>query len=250
MIKPIDKITSLVSNDLVSLFGDDVINNAFEESWKTTLGILTDESVYDSIVNSDLPSRAYSVENTQGLSIFLENNFLKNKRLISVERLLANTTNYYPAKTLDSLKALNLALNPDSIHYENNKFLPQDSTTIGEETTYAHPKGRVYWINMLKFNENSGIYGTFNLLGKDFSSIDALAEHTIFYGIPDDAKELVYMQTAINLIQNYMADFVYEEEDTELTTLLASQMAALNASKQEQFKYVLAKYGGDVQLNE
>ena len=47
-----------------------------------------------------------------------------------------------------------------------------------------------------------------------------------------------------------MADFVHEEEDTELTTLLASQIAALNSAKTEQYKYVLAKYGGDVEINE
>ena len=63
-------------------------------------------------------------------------------------------------------------------------------------------------------------------------------------------RDRVYLQTAINLIQNYMADFVHEEEDTELTTLLASHIASLNSAKGEQYKYVLAKYGGDVEINE
>lgn len=266
MIKPIDKITSLVSNDLISLFGDSVINNSFEEAWKTTLGILTDDAIHDSLVNTTLNSRYYMLEDSQGVSSWLIDGFTKDKRLISVERQILNSSPavYYPARSLDSLKAYNLALNSDSIYYENNKYLPRYFTTTGGQlniipkdaisseggTTYNHPKARIFWISMLKFNQNGGFYGTFDLTGKNLSDIDEAAEDTIFYGIPTDAKELVYLQTAINLIQNYMADFVHEEEDTELTTLLASQIASLNSAKQEQYKYILAKYGGDVQLNE
>ena len=263
MIKPVNKLISLTSDNVVTLFGNDIINNAFEEAWKSIVGILTDDSVFVALSNSDLRSDKWSVEDNDGTINFQTDGWTKNKRILSVERKLINTTTYYPAKKLDSIQAVGSVENPDSIYYENNKFrpkyyiaktgklkiIPQDVITAGEDVTYQEPKARVYFISYLKFNETSGISDTFDLGGKNFSDIEDNAEDSIFYGIPLDCKELVYVTMAMNLINNYMADFVHEEEDTELTTLLASQLQSLSVIKKEQLQYTMANYGsGEVTL--
>ena len=53
----------------------------------------------------------------------------------------------------------------------------------------------------------------------------------------------MYIQIAINLIQNYMADFVHEEEDTEMVNLLNNHLQSLSLSKKEHLEYVSNKYG-------
>ena len=39
-----------------------------------------------------------------------------------------------------------------------------------------------------------------------------------------------------------MADFVFDEEDTELVSLASQHATALTAKKQEELNYVMAKY--------
>ena len=48
---------------------------------------------------------------------------------------------------------------------------------------------------------------------------------------------------ALNLLHNYMADFVYSEEDTELVGLLKEHAVSLLSKKNEELNYVLPKYG-------
>ena len=58
------------------------------------------------------------------------------------------------------------------------------------------------------------------------------------------------IQMALNLIQYYMSDFVHEEEDTELSNLLASQVVSLDKDRKELLQFVVTKFGignmGDV----
>ena len=67
----------------------------------------------------------------------------------------------------------------------------------------------------------------------------------LFYGVPRQAKELVYLQMALNLIQYYMANFVHDDEDTELSALLASQVAAIDRDRKEQLQFVVSTFGTD-----
>ena len=87
------------------------------------------------------------------------------------------------------------------------------------------------------------INSTFQLDGKNLSTISANEEDVIFIGIPHDARELVYIQIALNLIQNFMADFVHNEEDTEMVNLLNTHLQSLSLVKKENLEYISNKFG-------
>ena len=119
-------------------------------------------------------------------------------------------------------------------------MLPKD-VVLGSDVL---PKGNIYWLTFPDFNtSDSNLEFTFDLATKNFSEITKDTESTLFYGIPSGAKELVYIEMALNLLHNYMADFVYNEEDTELVGLLKDHAASLLAKKNEELNYVLPKYG-------
>ena len=78
--------------------------------------------------------------------------------------------------------------------------------------------------------------------GLDFSTITKDNEKVLFYGIPGGAKELVYVQMALNLLQNYMSDFTFDEEDVELVNLAKEYATVLTLKKQEELEFIMPKY--------
>ncbi len=59
MIAPIEKIQALTTEDVQTLFGEDVLNSCFEESFKFVNNLITDESCYEALSTSDLESDRY-----------------------------------------------------------------------------------------------------------------------------------------------------------------------------------------------
>ncbi len=56
------------------------------------------------------------------------------------------------------------------------------------------------------------------------------------------AKELLYTQMSLNLVNNYIADFVFAEEDNELVNLASQHAATLTTKTQEELNYIIANY--------
>ncbi len=256
MIAPIDKIKSLLSEEIVTLFGDDVIDNSYDEAMKFVLSILSSKTLITELSThfGETTNRWYA---TDSANIVL-NKFLKNRRILKVEREhTADTDVYYEATELNFLNYEKFT-NSSSIHYENNIYRPKwygNASGHLKLIPSAVTDFKVYYITFPKMGSSGGysdgLFQTHHLHGKTFSTIVSEGQiNDIFIGIPDDARELVYVQIALNLIQNYLADFVHEEEDEEMVTLLSQHTASLNASKKDNLQYVANKYGMGVKKGE
>ena len=255
MIAPIDKIKSLLSEEIVTLFGDDVIDNSYDEAMKFVLSILSSKTLITELSThfGETTHQWY----TDTASDIVQNKFLKNRRILKVEREhTAATDVYYEATELNFLNYEKFT-NSSSIHYENNIYRPKwygNASGHLKLIPSAVTDFKVYYITLPKMG-SSGAYSlgnlnTYQLLSKTFSNTKVGEADDILIGIPDDARELVYVQIALNLIQNYLADFVHEEEDEEMVTLLSQHTASLNASKKDNLQYVANKYGMGVKKGE
>jgi len=260
---PIEKIKSLLSNDVTSLFSDDLINNAYIVSFKSINSLISDEACLDALFDSGIDITKYVTNHASYTSddavVYSKSGFKEGRRILNVER--RNTLGsgadslYYQCRRISSQKGLSYMINNTaSIHYENDRFKPiyftndtggvlikPDNVVLG---TSQHPIGRVYWLSFPTFEQRTDISTftyTFDLGGKNFTEI--VDENTLFYGIPHEAIHLTYVEICLNLLQMYMADFVHEEEDTELVTLLKEHVTALLAKKNEELNLVLPKYG-------
>ena len=262
MIAPIDKIKSLLNEDIISLFGDDVINNAYTEAFKSTIGIIEDEHIMDSLANSSLERAQYLIQHdtdSDGDAVYNDSGFSKNRRILSVLRKNTLGTDYdnvyYEASKLPHTIGTTQANNPKSIYYENDRWNPKyyfndtggmvilpKNYTGGINPVL--PRSKIIFITFPDFASapEGDFRYTFELNGLNFSGVSKENESVLFYGIPGGAKELLYIQMCLNLVQNYVADFVYDEEDTELLALAKDHAAALMAKKQEELNIVLAKY--------
>tara|TARA_R110002110_G_scaffold341806_1_gene551949 strand:+ start:120 stop:881 length:762 start_codon:yes stop_codon:yes gene_type:complete len=247
MIQPIEKIKSLLSDEIVTLFGDDIINNAYNEAMKFVLNMLTEKSILESIHNVDtlLEPQWKTVTKAD----WEAGNFMRNRRLLKVGRKITGTTTHYEATELNFLNKDKFD-NSSSIYYENNNYKPKWYVDEGNKLTIipkdgeTTPDGEIYYITMPEMGiTDNASSSTFQLAGKKFSTITWLEEELIFIGIPHNARELVYIQIAINLTQNYISDFTYEEEDGEMLALIKEHLGALNAAKQENLNYVGKEYG-------
>ena len=259
MIAPIDKIKKLTTDDVQTLFGEDILNSCFEEAFKFVNNLLTDNSVLEAILASDLIIIRYlqAVKNvgsvpgrTPGWN---DDDFLKNRRILYVNREVGELDIYLEASKLPSNTSSTHAAIDGSIFYENDEYTPKyyvaDSGKI--EVLPDATDVRVYYMTYPRFGETDIHNDTHQLSSVNFSDISKNSEHTLFYGIPIEAKELVYIQMALNLIQYYMSDFVHEEEDIELSNLLANQVVSLDKDRKEYLQFVVSKFGnnqlGDVQ---
>jgi len=133
MIAPIDKIKSLLNEDIVALFGDDVLNNAYIESFKYTLALIADEYVIENLANSGLERGQYFLAHTtddNGDAVHLKNGFSDNRRILAVMR--KNTAGdtadniYYEAAKIPFSIGETQAQNINSIYYENIGFTQKD----------------------------------------------------------------------------------------------------------------------------
>ena len=158
------------------------------------------------------------------------------------------------AKDLDKIEVV-IADEQDmidgSIYYENDNYNPKYySTDTGAlEILPDASAAIIYFMTYPRFGESNRYNDTHQLYNVNFSDVPKEAEVTLFYGIPTQARELVYIQMALNLIQYYMSDFVHEEEDTELSNLLGAQVVSLDRDKKEHLQFVVSSFGND-QLGE
>ena len=256
MIAPIDKIKSLTTEDVQNLFGEDILNSCFEEAFKLVNNLITDNFVYEALASSDLNSSRY-LQTSKNLTAggnqlgWNDEDFLKNRRILFVNRRIGS--DYIQAVKLDSNTSATSAAINGSIHYEDDEYTPKYYATnlakieILPSTTAA----QVYFLTYPRFGEPLVHNDTHQLTESNFSSTVKENEHTLFYGIPIQARELVYIQMALNLIQHYMADFVHEEEDTELSNLLGAQVVSLDKDRKEHLQFVVSNFGtnqlGDTQ---
>lgn len=264
MIAPIDKIKSLLNDDIVSLFGDDVINNAYTEAFKSVIGLIADEFILEDLTNSGLRLQAFHTSHSSDVSadaVYNKANFTDNRRILSVLRKNSSGTEfddvYYEAVKIPTVLGQTKASNLNSIYYENDRWNPKyyidedggiEILPLNNPSGASiNPKAKIFNITFPDFNQapSNNFNYTFTLSGKNFSTITKSEESNLFYGIPGGAKELVYTEMALNLVQNYMADFVYDEEDQELVALAKEHAAALLQKKQEQMNFVLPKYSNE-----
>lgn len=263
MIRPIEKIKSLLSDDIVTLFDKDIINISYINAYKIVNSLITDDACLTSLLKSGLNTSKYISEHTGSISSaapWYKDNFNYNRRILLAERKnsvspdVSSIDNlFYKCVKLKST-SIQQARNSNSIYYENDRYSPKYYHTEGGQiimlphdvvlSNDVLPKGKIYWLTFPDFNlSDSDLEFTFDLASKNFSDITKDTEATLFYGIPTGAKELLYIEMALNLLQNYIADFVYNEEDTELVALLKEHAASLLAKKNEELNYVLPKYG-------
>lgn len=253
MIAPIEKIQALTTEDVQTLFGEDVLNSCFEESFKFVNNLITDESCYEALSTSDLESdrykttdKAVTTGNTLGWN---DADYLKNRRILYVNRRVGS--DYIESSKIASNTAATSTAISGSIFYEDDPYTPKyyNSNDGKLEILPTTTAAIVYYMTYPRFGMNNKFNETHELSGSNFSNIQKEAEHTLFYGLPIQARELVYIQMALNLIQYYMSDFVHEEEDTELSNLLAAQVGSLDRERKEHLQFVVSTFGNS-QLGE
>ena len=254
MIAPIEKIKSLTTEDVQTLFGEDVLNVAFEEAFKFVNSLITDNACYEALVSSASLSDGYktilkniSTGNKLGWN---DDDFLRNRRILYVNRRLSGSTYISASKIAANISTTNATVD-GSIYYENDNYNPKYySTDTGAlEILPDASAAIIYFMTYPRFGESNRYNDTHQLYNVNFSDVPKEAEVTLFYGIPTQARELVYIQMALNLIQYYMSDFVHEEEDTELSNLLGAQVVSLDRDKKEHLQFVVSSFGND-QLGE
>jgi len=264
MIAPIDKIKKLLNDDIITLFGEDIINKSFVDAYRVVNNLITDESVLEALFTQDLDDDKFSTTydgTTDSQCDWNDEGYSDSKRILAVQRKnfygVSKDDKYYDCYKISFLKGETSASNVNSLFYENDRWDPKyyinndskivilPSDTYDGSGNTRIPKGRIFWHTFPTFHsfQTPDRDNTFNLSGKNFSDITKPEEGIIFYGIPSGARELVYLEMVLNLLQVYMADFVYNEEDTELVSLIKEQAAALLGKKNEELNYVIAKYG-------
>ena len=53
-------------------------------------------------------------------------------------------------------------------------------------------------------------------------------------GFPNEVEQAVVLKASINILQAYISDFVQDEEDAELTTMIGAQIQSLQAQFQQE----------------
>ena len=251
---PIEYIQFLSGPEIFSLFGDVMLNSAFEEAYKTVA-----EFVSDSVILENLNGALNHVCTDN--SIINAPGFSTDKRILRALR--QNTINetttqhYYPCRKISY--GLDNSLNPYSIHYENDPFDPvwyiSDDGGIkiapGNYTvdTLVEPVGKVYFLTYPKFGIGKEIdsYVTHDLgesSGRqNLSLIGAVDEDKIFIGLPQEAREAIYIHTALNLCTGYLSNHVQDDEDTELVALLNQQVDFFNKKLTVEMQRIAGQLG-------
>ena len=252
MIAPIDKIKNLLTDDVVTLFGDDILNNSFTEAWKLVNRLMTDSSVYHALSESEAPGTKFRTETKVGTVQILgwsDNDFLRNRRIIHVNRLVAGSSpeEWIQATKIEGNLATTKASLSSSLYYENDQYNPKYYHGYGAQIQILPTSDNleVFFHTFPRFGLANQYNNTHRLEYVNFSQLTAVYEDSIFYGIPYQARQLVYIQMALNLIQYYLSDAIHEEEDKELTELIASQVVSLDKEKKEHLQFVVANYGTD-----
>jgi hypothetical protein len=250
---PIEYIQFLLGDELFSLFGDLMLNEAFESAFKTVSEIVSDSVILENLGNSN----AYL--NTTD-SVYGAQGFSYEKRILKVLR--QNTTDedsdgseqyYYVGRRVT--QHLDNSYNPYSIYYENDPFDPtyfidvDGGVKIRPKNSSAEPTGKVYYMSFPKFGVGNQTDSTITHdLGEssgwsNFSLINGDSEGEIFHGLPVQAREGVYLIMAINLCFGFLSNHVQDDEDTELVSLLNTHLDFLTKKSEVEIKRISEQYG-------
>ena len=250
---PIEYIQFLLGEELFSLFGDLMLNEAFESAFKSISEIIEDSVILENLGNSN--SYVESVTAT-----FNAKAFSYEKRILKVLR--QNTTDedsdgtdqyYYTCRKV--VNHLDNTYNPHSIYYVNDSFDPtyfintDGGIEIRPKDASAQPVGKVYYMSFPKFGVGVGVdSGITHDLGEmsgmsNFSLINASNESEIFHGLPVQAREAVYLVMAINLCYGLLSNHIQDDEDEELVALLNSQIEYLVKKSEVEIKRIAEQYG-------
>jgi|TARA_R110002020_G_scaffold7117_1_gene30053 hypothetical protein len=252
---PIEYIKFLVGDDIFNLFGDLMINQAFEQAFREVIGVVLDKHILENVGESTRYVTSNKISfNTAGFSY--------NKRILDVYRQETDAENigtgderYYSCRK--SSNRADRLINPDSIYYENDPFSPiyciDDDGSIKifpcMTTGGTQPAGKVYYISYPNFGvgvieDELQTHHLGNLSHiQNFSLVSSHQEQEIFFGLPRAAWPAVYYSMAINLCMGIMSNNVHEEEDTELVSLLNAQLQLLGEKRKAEFDIVVGKFG-------
>ena len=250
---PIEYLKFILSDAVFDMFGDVVVNNAFEESFREISDLILDDIILDNLY------LRYSITEN---SIFNDGAFtsIYKKRILKVARqnttdedTVGNAQYYYDCRKVFNYDSQ--VVNPNSLYFENDPVNPAwyiNSTggiNILPQNSSSEPTGKVYYMSFPRFGVGTSLdsYQTHNLDEtsgmQNFVLIDASDEKEIFYGIPDDCRKAVYITMALNLIEGYLSDFIHDDEDLELVQLLTQQSTVLSGIKALLINNVRSKYG-------
>tara|TARA_R110002167_G_scaffold84507_2_gene229772 strand:+ start:348 stop:1220 length:873 start_codon:yes stop_codon:yes gene_type:complete len=248
---PIEFIEFLIGTEIFTLFGDTMINEAFENAFRETSDAFSDAIILENLGGSYgyLTSDKYS-----------ETKFTYGKRILRVLR--QNTTaedsdgsaQYYWPCRKDSITP-ELHENPHSIYFENDPFDPTwhvnitGAVSIRPKNSSVEPTGKVYYMSYPRFGlgTESNELQTHNLGTlngwHNLSLIGATDEDEIFHGVPNNARVAIYLGTALNLCSGYLSNHVQDDEDVELIQLFNSQVEWLAGKKAAEMKMLMEQYG-------
>ena len=60
-------------------------------------------------------------------------------------------------------------------------------------------------------------------------------------GLPNELEQAVVIKASINILQAYVSDFVQDEEDSEMLSMLQAQMAGLEKNFQQEMSRYMEK---------
>jgi hypothetical protein len=249
---PIEYIQFLLGQDIFTLFGDTMLNEAFESAFQTVSEFIGDNIILENLGESNSYSETSdAIYNAQGFSY--------GKRILRVLRenhndeATDNTNYYYPCRKINQYN--DNTFNPNSIYYENDPFDPiwyvadNGGIKIGPLQSSSQPTGKVYYMSFPKFGvgkeDDANITHDLGSTSgwHNFSLISSMDEDEIFHGLPTEARVLVYLDTALNLCMGYMSNYVQDDEDTELVSLLNSQVEYLTAKRSAELQRVVGQFG-------
>tara|TARA_Y100001938_G_C8068750_1_gene421852 strand:- start:813 stop:1706 length:894 start_codon:yes stop_codon:yes gene_type:complete len=253
---PIEFIQFIIGDEVFGLFGDKMLNEAFETAFTEISDLIKSDVILENLTKSD-GRWVTNIQPTYGAAGFFDT---YPKRIIKVVRL--NSTdedsdgseqNYYTARKIINLD--DQATNSHSIYYENDPFNPAWCVTsnggidIIPKNSSVVPSGKIYYMTYPKFGVGTEIDSnqTHNLGDnsglQNFSLVSSQDEDEIFIGVPLDARKAIYYSMALNLVHGYLNNYVQEDEDLELVNLLQSQSEGLLAEKGLQVAMITNKYG-------
>jgi len=250
---PIEFIQFLLGDSIFELFGDRMLNEAFERAFVEISDILLEETILAELGGS---GRYVSSDNT----VYDDNKFSYKKRILKVlrqntadEDTTANDQYYYDCRKVQNVDSQ--AINPNSIYYENDPFNPAWYVSMGgginilPKDSSTEPTGKVYYMSYPIFGIGTEIdilqtHNLGQLTGwQNFSLVSSDSEGEIFHGIPYDARNGIYYTMAANLIDGYLSNHIQDDEDIELVNLLKAQIESILFMKNKELVLIQNKYG-------
>ena len=257
---PIEYIQFLMGEEIFTLFGDTMLNEAFESAFKTVSEYIEDSIILENLGNSNSYSEAVT-------ATYNAQSFAYEKRILRVlrqntteEDTSADTQYYYPCRKISQHN--DNAFNPNSIYYENDPFDPvwyvsdDGGIKIAPKDDSSQPTGKVYYMSFPKFgvgkeDDENITHNLGNTSGwHNFSLISSVDEEEIFHGLPVEARVLVYLDMAINLCMGFMSNHVQDDEDTELVQLLQAQLEFLTGKRAAELQRIVGQFGASKDLGE